>query len=65
MLPRQASALQQQTNGTAPTQVQPRRRQRKGPKRLNKRQARQPRTAEDLDKEMEDYRAQANGAFAT
>ncbi|KAL0064430.1 hypothetical protein AAF712_008594 [Marasmius tenuissimus] len=66
-LPRQAAAAAKIAAGTpqgsTPSQIPipPRRRIKKGPKRLKKQLPRS-KTAEELDKEMEDYRAGADGA---
>lgn len=62
MLPRQAAALAKtipapSTTTTSSTATGPRRRYKKGPKRVQKRMERV--TREQLDKEMEDYRALA------
>ncbi|KAL0566149.1 hypothetical protein V5O48_015871 [Marasmius crinis-equi] len=66
-LPRQAVAAAKiaasagAPQSSAPIAVAPRRRIKKGPKRLKK-QVHQRKTAEELDKEMEDYRAAADTA---
>lgn len=60
MLPRQAAAA---ANIQAAVPTAPRRRFKKGPKRLQKRAVeRLPATIHDLDKDMEDYRAQADAS---
>ncbi|KAK1228124.1 hypothetical protein PQX77_008859 [Marasmius sp. AFHP31] len=66
-LPRQAAAAAKivastpQGSTSSQVPVPPRRRIKKGPKRLKKQLPRS-KTAEELDKEMEDYRAAADGA---
>ncbi len=63
-LPRQvaaAASIAGQTGTNTPAPIAPRRRYKKGPKRLKKAQV-GPASLEQLDQEMEDYRASADAS---